>query len=394
MPVTHRSVGKEMGWFQHGSTIVSLHRTVFTLCNDVREGTPIRLATAVVIALNNRNHARVARSSHRARKSADRCWRHEVAIVAHGIQRFWTDFDARAHRNRCVAPAGQWRRARSNRLPPAPGLGRVEFLTPDGFLFAFHLSGPGCAPPRPREIARRIERADPDAITSRPKGRSGNAVTLAAAHRRPFTTSHHAISRIQFQVLRSRNPERDFEQCAAWCRSHSAAAATMVSTLSPMAVESRRASQQLDGHGVTPTRSAGPRDRPDLPRPIFVCADGRRREKPEVVSRSTCPVLQASSARPARTRVTALLPDARFRMLAGSQPPRMWLRRRACGFQQRPTMPGSQLGGACQRRRSRLIRDGPRCDRQPSCRRARRRFARGLHEGARHFSGRLPSLCA
>ena len=35
--------GEEMGWFQHGSTIIVFAPDGFTLCNDVQEGTPIRM---------------------------------------------------------------------------------------------------------------------------------------------------------------------------------------------------------------------------------------------------------------------------------------------------------------------------------------------------------------
>jgi phosphatidylserine decarboxylase len=35
--------GEEIGWFQHGSTIIVFAPDGFTLCNDVQEGTPIRM---------------------------------------------------------------------------------------------------------------------------------------------------------------------------------------------------------------------------------------------------------------------------------------------------------------------------------------------------------------
>ena len=35
--------GEEMGWFQHGSTIIVFAPDGFALCNDVREGTNIRM---------------------------------------------------------------------------------------------------------------------------------------------------------------------------------------------------------------------------------------------------------------------------------------------------------------------------------------------------------------
>jgi len=35
--------GQEMGWFEHGSTIITLAPDGFTLCKDVREGRTIRM---------------------------------------------------------------------------------------------------------------------------------------------------------------------------------------------------------------------------------------------------------------------------------------------------------------------------------------------------------------
>ncbi len=35
--------GEEMGWFQHGSTIVVFAPSEFTLCDQVREGATIRM---------------------------------------------------------------------------------------------------------------------------------------------------------------------------------------------------------------------------------------------------------------------------------------------------------------------------------------------------------------
>jgi phosphatidylserine decarboxylase len=40
--------GEEMGWFEHGSTIVLLAPAGFTLCDDVQEGMTIRVGQALL----------------------------------------------------------------------------------------------------------------------------------------------------------------------------------------------------------------------------------------------------------------------------------------------------------------------------------------------------------
>jgi phosphatidylserine decarboxylase len=40
--------GDEMGWFEHGSTIIVLAPEGFRLCDGVREGTPIRVGQAIM----------------------------------------------------------------------------------------------------------------------------------------------------------------------------------------------------------------------------------------------------------------------------------------------------------------------------------------------------------
>ena len=40
--------GDELGWFEHGSTIIVFAPPAFQLCDDVREGTPIRMGRALM----------------------------------------------------------------------------------------------------------------------------------------------------------------------------------------------------------------------------------------------------------------------------------------------------------------------------------------------------------
>jgi phosphatidylserine decarboxylase len=40
--------GEELGWFQHGSTIVVFAPAGFALCEGVEEGTPIRMGRALM----------------------------------------------------------------------------------------------------------------------------------------------------------------------------------------------------------------------------------------------------------------------------------------------------------------------------------------------------------
>jgi phosphatidylserine decarboxylase len=40
--------GDELGWFEHGSTIIVFAPPGFRLCDDIREGTPIRMGGALM----------------------------------------------------------------------------------------------------------------------------------------------------------------------------------------------------------------------------------------------------------------------------------------------------------------------------------------------------------
>jgi phosphatidylserine decarboxylase len=45
---TSYSKGQEMGWFQHGSTIIVLAPSGYTLCAGISEGSHIRMGTALL----------------------------------------------------------------------------------------------------------------------------------------------------------------------------------------------------------------------------------------------------------------------------------------------------------------------------------------------------------
>ena len=103
--------------------------------------------------------------------------------------------DARTHRNRCLAPASQ-------RCRPHPDVARkaaaklgvtIEFLSPQGFTSVPVPTYPGLrlALPGRREIARRIERFDPDAIHIATEGPIGYQVrAYCRKHGHAFTTSY------------------------------------------------------------------------------------------------------------------------------------------------------------------------------------------------------------
>jgi phosphatidylserine decarboxylase len=40
--------GEEMGWFEHGSTMLVFATSHFALCSDVREGEPIAMGQALL----------------------------------------------------------------------------------------------------------------------------------------------------------------------------------------------------------------------------------------------------------------------------------------------------------------------------------------------------------
>jgi glycosyltransferase involved in cell wall biosynthesis len=110
----------------------------------------------------------------------------------------------------------------------------IEFLTPTGFPCIPIPTYPGLrlALPRPREIARRIEAAKPDAIHIATEGPIGHVVSgYCRRHGRPFTTSY--TTRFP-EYISARVPIPQAWVYAALRRFHAAATVTMVSTPSLM----------------------------------------------------------------------------------------------------------------------------------------------------------------
>src|SRR3984893_10835171 len=110
----------------------------------------------------------------------------------------------------------------------------IEFLTPAGFLCIPIPTYPGLrlALPRPREIARRIEAAKPDAIHIATEGPIGHVVSSYCRRRgQPFTTSY--TTRFP-EYISARVPIPQAWIYAALRRFHAAATVTMVSTPSLM----------------------------------------------------------------------------------------------------------------------------------------------------------------
>jgi glycosyltransferase involved in cell wall biosynthesis len=150
----------------------------------------------------------------------------------------------------------------------------IVFLTPEGFASLPVPTYPGlrCALPRPREIARRIEAARPDAIHVATEGAVGYMVRgYCRRHGLPFTTSY--TTRFpEYISVRSGIPAGLIY--ALLRRFHAAATVTMVSTPSLMAELSARGFEHLDmwTRGVD-TDLFRPERAIDLglPRPIFAC---------------------------------------------------------------------------------------------------------------------------
>ena len=111
----------------------------------------------------------------------------------------------------------------------------IEFLTPDGFPTVPLPTYPGlrCALPRPREIARRIEQAAPDAIHIATEGPIGAMVRrYCLQHGFAFTTSY--TTRFP-EYVAARFPIPPAWSYAVLRRFHAPATVTMVSTPSLMA---------------------------------------------------------------------------------------------------------------------------------------------------------------
>src|SRR5262245_10814918 len=149
----------------------------------------------------------------------------------------------------------------------------VEFLSPEGFP-SFQLpTYPGLrlALPAPRQVAERIERAQPDAIHIATEGTIGFMTRRwCLRNARPFTTSY--TTRFP-EYLSARWPVPERLVYAALRRFHAAATVTMVATPSLMADLGERGFSHLgmwtrgvDTELFNPTRAI----ELDFPRPIFV----------------------------------------------------------------------------------------------------------------------------
>jgi glycosyltransferase involved in cell wall biosynthesis len=149
----------------------------------------------------------------------------------------------------------------------------VGFLTPEGFASVRMPTYPelSCALPRPREIARRIEAARPDAIHIATEGPIGHITRLYCLKRNlPFTTSY--TTRFP-EYIRARFPIPLAWSYAVLRHFHAAAKVTMVSTLSLMNDLKGRGfanlgmwSRGVDTDLFRPERAIAL----GLPRPIFV----------------------------------------------------------------------------------------------------------------------------
>jgi glycosyltransferase involved in cell wall biosynthesis len=149
----------------------------------------------------------------------------------------------------------------------------IEFLTPEGFSSLPVPTYPGlrCALPNPREIARRIEQAGPDAIHVATEGPVGHAVRRYCVKRGlPFTTSY--TTRFP-EYISARVPIPEALSYAVLRRFHAAATVTMVSTPSLRAELANRGFRNLGlwTRGVD-TELFKPERTIDLglPRPIFL----------------------------------------------------------------------------------------------------------------------------
>ena len=149
----------------------------------------------------------------------------------------------------------------------------IEFLSPEGFRSVRVPTYPGLrlALPGPREIAKRIEQAKPDAIHIATEGTIGFMTRAwCLRNRRPFTTSY--TTRFP-EYISARWPVPQSWIYAALRRFHGAAAVTMVATPSLTAELSLRGFRNLgmwtrgvDTDLFSPDRAI----KLDLPRPIFI----------------------------------------------------------------------------------------------------------------------------
>ena len=186
----------------------------------------------------------------------------------------------------------------------------IRLLTPEGFPSLKVPTYPGlrCAIPNQREIARRIARADPDAIHIATEGPIGIAVRrYCLRHGLPFTTS---LTTRFAEYVSARFPVPVSWGYAALRHFHAAATATMVSTPSLR--------RELEGRGFSnlrmwsrgvDTASVSSRSR-RAPRSaatdLHEYRPHRRREEPRRVPVARSPRHQGRDRRMARRRLNSL----------------------------------------------------------------------------------------
>ena len=150
----------------------------------------------------------------------------------------------------------------------------IKFLTPEGFrsIALPTYRSIRCAMPSPRQIAQRIEQAEPDVLHIATEGPLGTlARRYCLRHGRSFTTSF--MTRFP-EYISARLPIPQSWTYALLRRFHAAASVTMVSTPSLMEELTRRGfchlamwTRGVDTELFRPERAIAL----GLPRPIFVC---------------------------------------------------------------------------------------------------------------------------
>jgi glycosyltransferase involved in cell wall biosynthesis len=165
--------------------------------------------------------------------------RYEFAMLSHAIRQR----DVKSYLMRVLVATDAWRpqvngvvRTLTSLARSAKGLGvSIEFLTPEGFPGVPVPTYPGLrlALPGAGQIARRVERLEPNAIHIATEGPIGHMVRAYCRKRgRPFTTSY--TTRFP-EYISARWPIPERLIYAALRRFHAAAAVTMVATPSLMA---------------------------------------------------------------------------------------------------------------------------------------------------------------
>ena len=193
----------------------------------------------------------------------------------------------------------------------------VEFLTPEGFPSIPVPTYPGLrlALPNPREIARRIERAAPNAIhiaTEGPIGHIGAAL-LRQARIAVHDQLYDALSRVH-HARASRSPSAGpTRRCGASMappRSRWYPRRSLMAELASRGFDESRAVDARRRHRSVRAR-ARDRSRPAAARSSSASAASRSRKTSRLSSRSICPAPRWSSAHgPQEAELRARFPDA------------------------------------------------------------------------------------